>query len=43
LDQQDYHKEQELLRTLVIARKTGRSFFNSAALVARGIPVIMTE
>ncbi|XP_025203573.1 separin [Melanaphis sacchari] len=43
LDQQDYHMERELLRTLVIARKTTRSFFNYAALVARGIPVIMTD
>jgi hypothetical protein len=43
LDHVDYHKERELLRTLAIARKTTRSFFNYAALIARGIPVIMTE
>lgn len=43
LDHQDYSKERELLRTLAIARKTTRSFFNYAALIARGIPVIMTE
>lgn len=43
LDQMDYHAEPELLRTLAIARKTTRSFFNCAALVARGIPVIMKE
>lgn len=43
LDHQDYSKERELLRTLAIARKTTRSFFNCAALIARGIPVIMTE
>jgi len=43
LDQQDYHVERELLRTLTIARKTTKSFFNYAALVARGIPVIMTD
>lgn len=43
LDQQDFHMERELLRTLAIARKTTRSFFNYAALVARGIPVIMSD
>ncbi|VVC26326.1 SEPARIN core domain [Cinara cedri] len=43
LDEQDYNKEPELLRTLSIARKTTRSYFNYAALVARGIPVIMTD
>jgi len=43
LDQQDYPMERELLRTLAIARKTTRSFFNYAALVARGIPVVMTD
>jgi len=43
LDQQDYPMERELLRTLAIARKTTRSFFNYAALVARGIPVIMSD
>lgn len=43
LDQQDYPMERELLRTLAIARKTTRSFFNYAALVARGIPIIMSD
>lgn len=43
LDKDDYHIEPELLRTLVTARKTTRSFFNYAALVARGIPVVMTK
>jgi len=42
LDQHDYHTEPELLRTLATARKTTRSFFNHAALIARGIPVVMT-
>lgn len=43
MDEHDYYEERELLRTLVVARKTARSFFNYAALVARGIPVIMEE
>lgn len=43
LDHQNYSSEPELLRTLAIARKTTRSYFNYAALVARGIPVIMTD
>lgn len=43
LEQQNYSKEPELLRALVIARKTSRNYFNYAALVARGIPIIMTN
>lgn len=43
LDQSVYNKEPELLRTLAISRDTANSFFNNAALVVRGIPIVMTE
>ncbi|XP_050439007.1 uncharacterized protein LOC126844674 isoform X2 [Adelges cooleyi] len=43
LDPCDSNKERELLRTLAVARNTTRSFFNYAAIIARGIPIIIKD